>query len=380
MIRLTVPSIDEADFKAVREVLESGFLVQGSKVAAFEQAVADCVETQHAVAVSSGTSALHLALLALGVGPADIVVTTAYSHPATANVVELCGARPIFVDIERDTYNMDPDCLESTLKRLMAEASTARRVKVLLPVHAFGQLAKMPAILAIASKYQLPVVEDAACALGAKLHGRQAGSWGVMACFSFHPRKAITTGEGGIIATNDASLARRLRALRNHGQDADAPAGAFIMPGYNYRMTELQGALGLAQMVKLERIVAVRRRLAAVYDRLLANTPIAPPVVAADSEPTYQSYVPLLAGDLAQRRDELIRESRAQGIETTIGTWHIPLTPYYRTKYAFHRGLLPGADAVFDRTISLPLHEQLSTADQQAVVSTLTDQLARPAP
>ncbi|MHC4402524.1 MAG: DegT/DnrJ/EryC1/StrS family aminotransferase, partial [Planctomycetota bacterium] len=180
MIRLTIPSLDESDYRAVREVLESGFLVQGPKVATFERAVAGHVGVEHAVAVSSGTAALHLALLALGVGPDDLVVTTAYSWPATANVVVLCGAEPVFVDIRSDTYNIDPDALQSTLERLMAKTETARRVKAILPVHTFGQLADMPAILELAGRYDLPVVEDAACALGASLHDRQAGTWGRM--------------------------------------------------------------------------------------------------------------------------------------------------------------------------------------------------------
>ncbi len=375
MIRLTVPSIDEAEFEAVREVLESGFLVQGPKVAAFEKTVADYVGTKYAIAVSSCTAALHLSLLALGVRQDDIVVTTAYSYPATANVVELCGARPVFVDIQKDTYNLDPNCLHSTLQSLMSQSETARRVKAILPVHAFGQLADMPAILEIAGKYDLPIVEDAACALGAKLHDRQAGTWGVMGCFSFHPRKAITTGEGGMIATNDAELARCLRALRNHGQDPETSYPEFILPGFNYRMTDLQGVLGVAQMNKLDRVIAVRRRLAAFYDRLLAETAIIPPGVALGSQPVYQSYVALLAIDLAQKRDELIRQLRADGIETTIGTWHIPLTTYYRNRYGFHRGTFPHADDVFDKALTLPLHEQISCSEQETVICGLAGTL-----
>src|SRR3972149_6872416 len=203
MIRLTIPSIEEDDLKATREVLESGFLVQGAQVAEFERSIASYVGVKHVVAVSNCTAALHLALLALDVRPGDLVLVTTYSWVATANVIELCGAQPVFVDIQPDTFNMDPERLAESLGRLMATAETARRVKAILPVHTFGQMADMTAITKIAEQYGVPVIEDAACSLGAKWEERQAGSWGVMGCFSFHPRKAITTGEGGALTTND---------------------------------------------------------------------------------------------------------------------------------------------------------------------------------
>ena len=215
MIRLTVPSIEEDDLQAVREALASGFLVQGARVAAFEQAVAQRVGAAHAVAVSSGTAALHVALVALGVGPGDLVLTTAYSWIATANVIELAGAEPVFVDIDPATFNLAPDRLAEAIDRLEASGSL-RRVKAILPVHAFGQPADMTSIGALADAHGIPVVEDAACALGAAWEGRPAGSWGRCGCFSFHPRKAITTGEGGLAVTDDAELARTMRALRNH--------------------------------------------------------------------------------------------------------------------------------------------------------------------
>lgn len=377
MIRLTIPSIDEEDLQAVREALASGYLVQGPRVAAFEQAVADYVGTKHAVAVSNCTAALHLALLALDIRPGDLVIVTAYSFIATANVIELCGAQPVFVDIQPDTFNMDPNCLAEVLKRLMAASETARRVKAILPVHTFGQMADMPAILELADQYELPVVEDAACALGATLHGRQAGTWGVMSCFSFHPRKAITTGEGGMIVTNDAALARRLRALRNHGQDPDAPSPDFILPGFNYRMTEFQAALGLTQRAKLDRIIAARRRLAAHYDELLKDTPLQAPAVAPGSQPVYQSYVVLLPERAAAWRAEMITRLKEQGVETTIGTWHMPMTTYFRTRYGYRMGDFPVADQVFARSLTLPLYEGLSEDEQKQVVQRLLRQCVK---
>lgn len=375
MIRLTIPSIEEDDLESVREVLASGYLVQGPRVAAFEQAVADYVGSKYAVAVSNCTAALHLALLALDVGPGDLVMVTAYSYVATANVIELCGAKPVFVDIQPDTFNLDPSCLEEALQPLMNNADTRQRVKAILPVHTFGQMADMPAILKVAARYNLPVVEDAACALGATLHGRQAGTWGVMGCFSFHPRKAITTGEGGLITTNDAGIARQLRALRNHGQDPDASSPDFIMPGFNYRLTEFQAALGLTQLKKLERIIAARRRLARAYDRLLTDTPVQPPMRAGGSEPVYQSYVALVPPETATHRTDLIRHLKEQGIETTIGTWHMPLTTYFRSRYGYREGDFPIADQVFKRSLTLPLYERLTEQEQNHVAQTLCQQL-----
>lgn len=371
MIRLTIPSIEEDDLLAVREAVASGFLVQGARVAAFEQVVASYVGVEHAVAVSNCTAALHLALLALDVRAGDLVLVTTYSWPATANVIELCGAQPVFVDVEPATFNMDPDRLEEALTRLMGNVETACRVKAILPVHTFGQLADMPAILALAERYGLPVIEDAACALGATREGRQAGAWGVMGCFSFHPRKAVTTGEGGMITTNDPVLARKLRALRNHGQNPDSPAPDFIMPGFNYRLTEFQAALGVTQMAKLDRIIGARRSRASVYGVLLSGTSLQPPAIALRSQPVFQSYVVLLPERIAVERAGLVQDLRSQGIETNIGTWHMPLTEYFRSRYGYQLGDFPVTDQVFASSLTLPLHESLSEQDQRKIVEAL---------
>lgn len=370
-IRLTIPSIEQDDLDAVKEVLETGYLVQGPRVAAFEEAIAGYVGIRYAVAVSNCTAALHLALLALNVRAGDLVVVTAYSWIATANVIELCGAQPVFVDIDPDTFNMSPPALASVLERLMSNPDTARRVKAVLPVHTFGQMADMPAILQLAERYNLPVIEDAACALGATWLGRQAGAWGGMGCFSFHPRKAITTGEGGIIVTDDPHLARMLRALRNHGLDAENPAANFVMPGLNYRMTEFQAALGLTQFAKLDRIIAARRECAARYDALFQNMSVRSPLVKPDCRPVYQSYVVLLPEHAAQRRAGLIQSLKEQGIETTIGTWHMPITTYFSTRYGYRAGDFPATDQVFARSLTLPLYETLTLEAQQEVVGTL---------
>jgi dTDP-4-amino-4,6-dideoxygalactose transaminase len=376
MIRLTIPSIEEDDLAAMREALASGFLVQGARVRAFEARVAELAGTKHAVAVSSGTAALHLALLALDTRPSDLVVTTAYSWISTANAAEFCGAQPVFVDIRRDTFNMDPDALRAVLARLGANSETLRRVKAILPIHAFGQMADMPEILESARDYGIPVVEDAACALGATLDQKQAGAWGEIGTFSFHPRKAVTTGEGGLVVTGNDRLAWKLRALRNHGQDPDSQTPDFVMPGYNYRMTEFQAALGMTQLCKLTRILARRKEAAARYGNLLAGTAVTSPAVGRGSTPVYQSYVCLLPAEAARRRSEIIARLRERGIETSIGTWHVPMTTYFRTRYSFQTGDFPATDEVFVRALTLPLYEQLTLEEQEFVVQALLAEVA----
>lgn len=371
MIRLIVPSIEEDDLQAVREALVSGRLVQGERVAEFERAVANYVGCGHAVAVTNCTAALHLSLIALGVGPGDIVIVTAYSWIATANVIELCGAQPVFVDIDRDTFNLDPNRLQEALVKLMKSSETAKRVKAILPVHAFGLMADMPQISELAQRFDLPIVEDAACALGASCQGKKAGAWGVMGCFSFHPRKAITTGEGGMITTDDSRLADRLRALRNHGQDPGAPSPDFIMPGFNCRMTEFQAALGMSQMAKLERILTARRQLASTFNTLLHGTALQVPVVQVDSQPVYQSYVVLLDNYACSRRDKIVLRLKEEGIETTIGTYHMPMTTYYRLRYGYRQGDFPVTDQVFVSSLALPFYEGLSEDEQRLVVEAL---------
>ncbi len=375
MIRLTVPSLDETDFAAVRAVLESGFLVQGAQVEAFEAAVAEAAGTRHAVAVTNCTAALQMALMAVGVRAGDLVVTTAYSWLSTANVVELCGAQPVFADVDAGTFNLCPDALEATLARLFATRETGRRVRAVLPVHAFGQMADLTRIVEIAGRYGLPVVEDAACALGAARDGRTAGSVGALGCFSFHPRKAVTTGEGGAVTTDDDAVADYLRALRNHGQSRDAAGQTrFVLAGFNTRMTEMQGALGTTQMAKLGRIVAARRAGAARYDALFAGTPVRAPHVPAGSEPVYQSYVVLLPA--GADRPAVLADLRDAGVEATVGTYHMPMTDFFRTRDGYAAGDFPAADAVFARAVTLPLHEGLTEADQARVADALLAALA----
>jgi perosamine synthetase len=371
MIRLTIPSIEEDDLEAVKEVLESGYLVQGKRVAAFEKAVADYVGTKYAVAVSNCTAALHISLLSLDVRPGDFVIVTAYSWLSTANVIELCGAHPVFIDIRPDTFNMNPNCLEATLKKLMSNSTIGSRVKAIIPVHTFGQLADMPEILKLSNRYNLPVIEDAACALGASLYGRKAGTWGIIGCFSFHPRKAITTGEGGIITTNDSQLVRVLKALRNHGLDPVSLTPDFIMPGFNYRMTEFQAAMGITQISKLDRIIARRRDLADNYNKLFRNSLPQTPHVSKGCFHVYQSYVVQLPNNLLHKRKLIVDHLRKKGIETTIGTWNMPMTNYFSAKYNYQPDDFPMTEKISNLSVTLPLHPFMLHNEQQIIFESL---------
>lgn len=369
MIRLAVPTIEEDDIQAVVEVLRSGFLVQGPKVKAFEEAWSEYVGVAHSIAVPNCTCALYLALLALGVGAGDKVAVCTYSWPATANSIRMVGADPVFVEIEAETFNMDPAALEKVL-------ATTPGIKAVMPVHTFGGSADIERICAIAKGAGIPVVEDAACALGTEQNGKRAGSFGVFGAFSLHPRKAITTGEGGVVTTNDAALARSIRMLRNHGQDPDAPRPDFVTFGHNLRLTEFQGAMGLSQMKKVERIIGARLAAAKNYDQLLAGTGIRPPRALAGSRHVYQSYVVLLPAELRGKRDQVVQAMKRREIETTLGTYHQPLIRYYREWGKFAPGDFPVTDDVADRALSLPIYESLSDADQRTVVASLRESLA----
>jgi perosamine synthetase len=370
VIRLAKPDIDEDDVAAVAEVLRSGWLVQGDRVRQLEAGIGAVVGVQHAVAVSNCTAALQLGLLALGIGHGDRVAVPTYSWPATANVVALCGADPVFIDIEPGSFNMDPRRLEEALR-------TWPDVKAIVPVHAFGAMADLPRILEIGERYGIPVLEDAACAIGATLHGRAAGAWGRAGCFSFHPRKSITTGEGGIVTTSDAELAARARSLRNHGIAPVAGPPDFVVPGFNYRLTELQGALGCTQLLKLPRLLARRREIATEYDRLLAGTGLQVHSTIEPASHVYQSYVVLLPPGRGAERQRVLSELHGRGIEAAIGTHHIPLTSYFRKRFGYAPGHFPVTDDVAARAVSLPLHTQLSAEQQELVVAALLAELNR---
>ena len=369
LIRLAEPDIDDADLRAVADVLRSGWLVQGPRVAEFEQALAGRVGTPHAVAVANGTAALHLSLLALDVGPGDTVAVATYSWPATANVIALVGARPLFIDIDPRTWAMDPVALDWALAR-------AGRVKAVMPVHAFGAMAPMAKLGQVAAAHGAAVVEDAACAIGAAIGGRPAGAWGTLGCFSFHPRKTVTTGEGGMITTADPALARRLRILRNHGQDPDVSPPDFVAPGFNLRLTEFQAALGTTQLAKLDRLLDHRRRVAGWYAEALAGSELAVQQAPEPEAHSWQAFVLLLPTEAAPRRAAIIARLRALGVEAQIGTHHQPLTRWFREAGSHTVGEFPVTDDVAARALSLPMHASLTAEDVDFVVGQLRAVLA----
>jgi dTDP-4-amino-4,6-dideoxygalactose transaminase len=355
MIRLAVPEIGEEEVQAVAAVLRTGFLVQGPAVQAFEERLAATVGTAHAVAVSSGTAALHLALLGLGIGPGDEVVVPGFTHPATANVVERTGARPVLVDIDLDTFNVQPEAMLRAI---------GPRTRAIMPVHLFGVPAEMDKLEAGRPR-GVDIVEDAACALGSRYGGRPCGALGRVACFSFHPRKVITTGEGGLLATDDAELAEHLRRLRNHGQVLEAGRGRFLEAGLNYRMTDFQAALGLAQLDRLPAILARRAQVARTYLAALDHLPgVTTPRVPPGAEVAWQSFVILLREGLD--RDAVQARLRERGIETTLGTYALAAQPHFQGHPP-----LPNSLAAQQRSLSLPLHPRLSDADVKEVVTAL---------
>ncbi len=366
-IPVTRPAIDSAEIEAVSAVLASGFLVQGPVVAEFERQVAQVSGTQHAVALTNCTVALHVALLALGIGRGDLVLVTPYSWVATANVIELCGAVPVFVDIDPGTFNIDADLVAQLLS-----SEAGRSIKAIMPVHTFGNPAGIESIVALARQHSIPIVEDAACALGATSNGHPAGSFGTIGCFSFHPRKIITTGEGGMLVTDDDALATFARSYRNHGQQVIDGVTQFAITGNNLRITEFQGAIGVAQMAKLPTLVEQRSTLAARYDRLLPPLGVVPQVRSEGA--AVQSYVCLVPQHIVAT--EVIAVLRVDGVEATIGTVAIPFTQHYRRRYGLTETQLPVTAMLRDRALTLPLFPGMTSAQQDDVVAALARALS----
>lgn len=378
-IPITKVWFDERERRAVVEPLETGWLVQGPKVAAFEKAIAGRVGVPYARATTSCTTALHLGLLALGVRPGDRVFLPSFTYVATANAVEYVGAVPVLVDVDLETFNVDPEKMETAARK-------TRRATAVLPVHLFGLVADMKAIGVIARARRLRVLEDAACAVGSALEGRSAGAWGDAGAFSFHPRKLITTGEGGMVTTADPEVAAEVESLRNHGAAVSdltrhlkggSLLGEFDRLGYNYRMTDLQAALGLAQFEKLDRILEFRRARAARYDRMLSKLDwLATPSVPAGAFHSYQSYVVRLRMPLAKGapvRNRIMADLEARGISVRQGTHAVHLLGYYRRKYGYSPKDFPASTAADRLSISLPLFPQMTDEEQDRVVEALGD-------
>jgi dTDP-4-amino-4,6-dideoxygalactose transaminase len=348
-IRLARPDVGEVELAAVAEVVATGMLTMGPKVGELERALADACGTSEAVVVSSGTAALHLAMIALEIGPGDEVIVPAYTFPATANVVELCGARAVIVDIDPDTFNLDP---------ALVAAAVTDRTKAVLAVHLFGRPVEWEE-LQTAVPQEVVLVEDAAGALGARYRGSPCGSLGVMGCLSFHPRKIVTTGEGGAVTTDDAELADAIRQFRHHGI---VPRGDFDIPvpGLNYRMPDLLCAIGIPQVARLEQLLAARERVAGWYTERLEHLVLTPTAADGDRH-GWQAYVVQL-----DRRDEALPALRAEGIEVQIGTYALHHLGAYRD-----RGSFPGAERAFARALALPFATTMTEAECDRVAGAL---------
>ncbi len=381
-IPITKVLIDDAEMRAVIEPLKSGWLVQGPYVAEFEEKFRAYTGAGHAVATTSCTTALHIALAACGIGPGDEVIVPAFTWNATANVVEYLGATPVFCDVELDTFNIDVEQIE----RLITE-----RTKAIIPVHLFGLPADMNGIQDLAGRYGLKIVEDAACGFGARYYGTHVGHIGDFGCFSFHPRKAITTGEGGMVLTDDAEAAALCRTLRDHGASRTDlarhnSAGAFLLPsyehlGYNYRMTDMQGAVGSMQMDKADRIQSGRQTRARRYDALLADIPwLSTPRVPEGCEHAYQSYVctfrpdaPTLhkADRMHEHRNALMAVLEQSGISTRQGTHSVVTQAYYARKYDIRPEDFPVSAVAEKLSLTLPVYPQMTDDEQDFVVDRL---------
>jgi perosamine synthetase len=383
MIPITKPVLDESEARAAAEVVLSGWLSQGAQVAAFEAEFAALVRAPYACAVSNCTTALHLALLAAGVGPGDEVITVSHSFIATANVIRQCGATPVFVDIDTVTYGLDPE--------LLAAATTAR-TRAILCVHQIGMPCDLAKILPIARAHGLPVIEDAACAIGSEI--RLNGAWapigaphGDVACFSFHPRKVITTGEGGMLTTRHANWDRQFRLLRQHGmsvpdtvrhQANEVVFEDYPVSGFNYRLTDMQAAVGRRQLERLPGIVSRRRALATAYGQMLADVRgVLPPREPEWARSNWQSYCVRLPEWADQRL--VMQAMLDRGVATRRGV----MCSHLEAPYAGLRSApLPQSERAHRHSILLPLYPQMTAETQREVVEALRDALsaARAAP
>ena len=365
------PLIEEDEIKEVVDTLKSGWLTMGPKTIEFEKLIAEYTGAKHAIAVNSCTAALHLSLIVLGIGKGDEVITTLFTFASTGNVIVHTGAKPVFVDIERETYNIDPEKIK--------EAITPK-TKAIIPVHYAGQPCDMKAIMEIAEDYSLFVVEDAAHAIGAEYEGRRIGTFGTTTCFSFYATKNMTTGEGGAITTNDDKLGDKLRILRLHGISKDAwkrysEKGNWYYEiencGWKYNMTDMQAALGIHQIKKLDTFIEIRRRYAQIYNEELRKiggliTPYEKPNV----KHVYHLYPILLEN---YNRDEFIEKMQEKSIGCSVHFIPLHLHPFYKNIFGFKKGDFTNAEWIYEREVSLPLYPKMKEEDIHGVVNTVKD-------
>ena len=373
-IQISLPSTGEEEWLATRDPLMTGWLTQGPKVAEFENAFAQRHQVPHALAVTSCTTGLHLALAGLGVGPGDEVIVPAFTWVATANVVLYTGATPVFVDIDLHTFNLDVDQVQQRV---------TSRTRAVIAVHLFGLSADVDALRRVLPP-GVAILEDAACAAGADLRGRPVGSLGDVAAFSFHPRKSITTGEGGMVTTRDPELADRMNQLRNHGasvseeQRHNGPQPhllpAFNLLGFNYRMTDLQGAVGLVQLRKLDSFIDERAGWAEWYSEVLSTIPwLRLPGAPAGTRHGWQAYVTFVDPSYPGGRNQLMDRLHQRGIATRPGTHAIHMLAYYRDRFELTPDDFPAARAANDHSMAIPLHNRMTQDDYEYVAAALLD-------
>lgn len=372
-IQISLPMTGEEEWQACRDPLMSGWLTHGPKVTAFEKAFAERHGVKHALAVTSCTTGLHLALAAMEIGPGDEVIVPAFTWVATANVVLYCGATPVLCDVDPQTNNI---CLVDLERKL------SPNTKAVIPVHLFGLCADMNAIKKILPA-GVRIIEDAACAAGASLDGQSAGAMGDAGVFSFHPRKSITTGEGGMITTDDDALADRMNMLRNHGasiseEQRHKGPRPYLLPefnllGFNYRMTDLQGAVGLTQLGKLDEFIAERERRAQDYCERLSDLPwLRMPGRPQQGIHAWQAFVTYVDPDIAPMpRNDLMERLQQSGISTRPGTHAVHMLGYYAERFGYRPEDFPGARACDQNTMAIPLHNRMTDDDYAYVVEHL---------
>jgi perosamine synthetase len=373
-LAISKPKVGEEEVAAVRSVLESGWLTQGPWVKKLEVAFADRHGVRYALACTSGTTALHLALMAIGVGPGDEVIVPAFTWIASANVVVHCGATPIFVDISPDTYNVDPEAVRAAL---------SSRTKAVIAVHLFGLMADVRQLLDIVPAH-VAMIEDAACAAGASLNNRSAGSLGRIGCFSLHPRKSITCGEGGIVATGDEHVAQLVDAYRNHGAEVrpdvrDKESKPYELPdfryfGFNYRLTDIQAAIAFVQLQKLDTFIAERKALALQYDESLRNiswlnTPTCPDGYGH----ALQAYVVTVQDGAPKSRDAMLEYLHSRGIGARPGTHSVVGLSAYRERFKTDPRSFPVATWMDCNSLALPLHNNMNSNDVERVAAAIRE-------
>lgn len=367
-----LPSIGDEEINEVKSTMLSGWLTTGPQTKKFEEKFSEYTGSDYAVAVNSCTAALHLALKALQVGPGDEVITTPLTFASTANIILMSGAKPVFVDIDAETFNIDPEKIERAI---------SKRTKVLLPVHYGGYPAELDTIMKLAERYNLHVVEDAAHAAGARYGDKMIGNVSTATCFSFYATKTITTGEGGMLTTNSRTLADKVRMLSLHGLSKDAwnrysKKGSWYYEivdlGYKYNMTDVQASIGLPQLRKINEFTKKRREIARLYDESLKDIPEIklPPRDHDKTEHIYHLYTIRLDLDqISFDRDTFIEALRAENIGTSVHFIPIHLHPFYRKEYGFIRGDFPATEIVFDSIVSLPIYPRMTVEDVNDVVT-----------